>query len=332
MSADRMSDDRTRVRPANHLKEGYRDKWKLRNDRMCPQNLPSVLIITLGRNGTRIRRIATYRTDQSALICHDPSNPLTILVWRDLVPSSLQSAIPDASHDQLERQLNLARSTSTANHTEIAAADLCARAVELRGVEGAEHFHAELHVVVLFTAEVIVFEERDVPQLCPRIAHVGQCAWRAAKSEGWGGRKLRNVEPPIDAVIGRAAFDPRALTCPVGALPRTEDASVVLALRNDQRRAALVRRDAVNLPPADDAIDQRGRVPEQLLAAACGQFVDIAEDQPLRHVLGRDRAFSATVVRVLLVARWPEKGDCLRNVINQFAFSVSNEQAQAIRE
>src|SRR5215475_12204083 len=98
-------------------------------------------------------------------------------------------------HDQFERQLNLTRATCPTDDAKIVTADLCAGAVELRRVEGAEHLHAELHVVVLLAAEIIVFEERDVPQLRPRIAHVGHGARRAAKAEGRGRRELRSVEP-----------------------------------------------------------------------------------------------------------------------------------------
>src|SRR5262249_40459184 len=136
--------------------------------------------------------------------------------------------------------------------------------------------------------------------------------WRGAEGEGWGRGELRRVEPFGQPVGGRAAFEPRTLARPVGALPRTEDPRVVLALRDDQRRAALEGRDAVDLPAGDEVVDDRRRVAEQLLALAEGQFVDVTNDQPLGDVLRRDRAFGAAVVSVLLVARRAEEGDRLR--------------------
>src|SRR5262249_4546350 len=97
-------------------------------------------------------------------------------------------------------------------------------------------------------------------------------------------RKDAGVEPARQARIGRATADARAVAVVAGSLATGEDAGVVLEGADDQRRAALKSRDAVDLPAGDQEIHATRHRREERLAHAEGQLVNIAEHKSLGHV------------------------------------------------
>src|SRR5215468_1926068 len=123
-------------------------------------------------------------------------------------PRSLSRAVPnwESSHDQLERELNLARAVPlTANSAEGAVVNRAVWPGEPHTVEGVEEFGAELDVP-LALVEVVVFEQREIEVLLTIHAQVGHDTRRVAECEGWREREGRPVEP-LRQFVGLAAFE-----------------------------------------------------------------------------------------------------------------------------
>src|SRR5579864_2531523 len=103
-----------------------------------------------------------------------------------------------------------------------------------------------------------------------------------------------------------------------------------------QREAALEGRDAVDAPTGNHAVRQSAHARQELLAVAEGKVEHVADDQALRNVLRRERAFSLQVVPVLYARNatgwsFEPAGECI-GVAQEFCVGVSDQQRTAALE
>src|SRR5262249_51671034 len=127
--------------------------------------------------------------------------------------------------------------------------------------------------------------------------------WRISEGEGRGRRPRRRIEPLVQAVF-RTARCLRILTRnQIGSLEATEQARVVVVLRDDDWEAALVRADGRHLPSAEEPVSRPALV-QILLSFAERQLIYATDIQTMRRLDHRRGELGLEIV-VVQRARQP---------------------------
>ena len=107
--------------------------------------------------------------------------------------------------NELGRQLNLAGAASVSDAAKVAVEEIRIRITPLRRVQRVKHLYAELHVVALVVAEVVVLKERQVHAVRAGTPDIRKEPTDIAQRERRRSRELRCVEPLVQVLVRRTA-------------------------------------------------------------------------------------------------------------------------------
>src|SRR5712691_11970380 len=144
---------------------------------------------------------------------------------------------------------------------------------EIEELSAEIQLHALAYWEMLDGREICIYETRPIHR----------CAVGVTKLSVSRGRECTGIEERSgNAGLGRGIADlVWALGVPFGAAVGVREVSV--AVRDREPIAGRNRDHAGELPPADQVVQSVANVARQALAAAEGQFVDVAEYGPVAH-------------------------------------------------
>src|ERR1700719_359760 len=176
------------------------------------------------------------------------------------------------------------------------------RGSKLRAIEQVKEFQARFNPVATVGTKDNFFENGEIKVIYAIRTQGGIDTRFVAESEIGRSREARCVKPSVQA--GRGGARCFIAACHhVGSRARAKQRCVIgLTVAEYQRKSSLKCGHAVDSPTVDQAVQGPAQVGKIFLALSKRKIEHIADDQTLRHILGRQGALVAQIIVVLKCA------------------------------